>query len=77
MVMFDKQAVKVGSRCLSDQLSQIIEWIDPMPPTTARQVVNHRTALSNFGMQQDKAFRFPHPVILSKKHFRVVRAFRG
>jgi len=41
-----------------DQIFQIIKWVEAMPPTTAQQRVNYRTAFSGFGMSNEQKILF-------------------
>ena len=48
-----------------EQIFQIIKGVDPMPPTTAQQRINHRAAFPGFRMPNEQ------PVFLSKSHWAV------
>ena len=43
----------LGCEQACEQILQIIERVDPMPPTTAHQRVNHRAAFPGFGMPDE------------------------
>src|SRR5208282_4268809 len=50
----------LGRRQAREQILQIIERIDSVPPATAQQSINHRAAFSRFGMPDKQ------PVLFSK-----------
>jgi len=41
-----------------EQIFQIIERVDPVPPATAQQGINHRTAFPGFGMPDEQKILF-------------------
>lgn len=40
-----------------EQIFQIIDRVNPMPPATAQQCVNHGTAFASFGMPNEHAWK--------------------
>ena len=51
----------LGRRQAGEQIFQVIEWIDPVPPATAQQGVNHRAAFPGFRMPNEQ------PVLFSER----------